>query len=272
MVLEAVQFDFNPARARREIVLGSSELEYTPWLVERTNYAPNPYAAAGGANSLGYSGTSNFQVGVSAAGRTWHQAASTTASSGTFTVSGQIVPAVAGDTVYASARIRNPNANPLDFVLTLRGRSVPDNPSGGSQTDILHSTIVAIPANGEHVFDFSWAVTGATTQGVTLTASRNTDGAAAIGDLIQVTDWYLSKEPGAVFAGSDLDTATERHSWAGEENNSSSILETREALPGVNIDGPLIKFFPYDPNRVRQEVVVVPYDPEYPRPIYRELL
>ena len=84
-------------------------------------------------------------------------------------------------------------------------------------------------------------------------------------------DWYLFCEFGTVFVGSDLDTATESHSWAAAENASSSILETREELPRVNIDGPLIKFFPYDSNRVRQEVVVVPYDPEYPRPIYREL-
>ena len=271
MVLEAVQFDFDPARARKEIVLGSSEPEYTPWLVARTNYAPNPYAVAGGANASGYSGTSGYQVGVSAAGRTWHQAASTAASQGIFTVSGQIVPAAEGDTVYASGRVRNPNADPLSFNLTLRGRTVPDNPAGGSQTNILHSEIVTIPANSEHVFSFSWVVTGATTQGVTLTASRNAGGAATGGDLAQVTDWYLSKEPGAVFAGSDLDTATESRSWAGAENNSVSVLETREALPRVNIDGPLIKFFPYDSNRVRQEVVVVPYDPEYPRPIYREL-
>ena len=145
MVLEAVQFDFDPARARKEIVLVSSGPEYTPWLVERTNHAPNPYAAAGGANASGYSATSDSQVGVSAAGRTWHQAASTTASSCTFTVSRQIVPAVEGDTVYASARVRNPNASPLSFNLTLRGRTVPDSPTGGSQTSILHSTIVTIP-------------------------------------------------------------------------------------------------------------------------------
>ena len=272
MVLEAVQFDFDPARARKEIVLVSSGPEYTPWLVERTNHAPNPYAAAGGANASGYSGTSGFQVGVFAVGRTWYQAACTTVAQGIFAVSRQIVPAVEGDTVYASGRVRNPNAEPLDFALTLRGRTVPDSPTGGSQTSILHSTIVTIPPNGEHVFDFSWVVTGATTRGAALTASRNAGGAAAIDDLIQVTDWYLSREPGTVFAGSDLDTTTEQYSWAGEENNSSSILETREERPGVNIDGPLIKFFPYDSNRVRQEVVVVPYDPEYPLPIYRELL
>ena len=220
MVLEAVQFDFDPARARKEIVLVSSGPEYTPWLVERTNHAPNPYAVAGGANASGLSGTSGYQVGVSAAGRTWHQAASTAASQGTFTVPGQIVPAVAGDTVYASGRVRNPNADPLNFNLTLRGRV------GGSQTDILHSEIVTIPANSEHVFDFSWVVTDATTQGVALTASRNAGGAAAIGDLIQATDWYLSREPGTVFAGSDGNAWPISYEWTGTENASSSVALT----------------------------------------------
>lgn len=271
MALEAVQVPFDPLRDRREIVLVSSQDEYTGWTLQRSNYALNPYSIAGGAAAIGYSGTNSFAVGVSAAGRTWYQVATTVTSNASFTVAGQVIPAVAGDTVYASVRVRNPNASALDFSFTLRGRTSPNSPTGGSQTTIYSMPAVTIPAGGEHVFEGSWVVTGATTQSITLTPVRSTGGAAAVGDLIQVTDWYLSDQPGLVFAGSDADTETERHEWAGAANDSINTLETREVLPGLKFNCPYIEFFPHDPGRVRQEVVVVPYDPEHPRPIYQEI-